>query len=352
MKNGDPHFATEFIATTPGLSATRWLAFVLGSHPDVFIAHGHFPLSSVVQTEFKLEKSKGDVDSLTIGNEMSDFYRTSSLSDVFAAYFAIKPDARAYGNIHSYTLHTLMQRVRNAAELNGINVLNVLRHPVSYIDSHFSLVRSSEQYPRLYRHYAEDVFPEAVREVPELLAMECPDYREFLAFAVSCFSVRNMARDFSHKWRRHMRMELLTTDVQALKTFCEGLTGLTYPYDRLGSFLRHGAINRHRHQGASTEPAAIYESWAPWKKNLAFIVIPDKVLETFESEGYDLDMLRQDLPSKDPRKRSLPTLFDRLSGMDESHPLAAMKFKQRRPRLNQYKERARQMMRAVYSFTK
>src|SRR5438093_3413716 len=191
--NAQPDFAARrFVVTTPGLSATRWLAFALASHPEVFVAHGHFRLDSVASNNLEQEKEKGDLESLTVGNAAANFYRTHSLSEVFTAYRQIRPQARAYGNIHSYTLASLMKCIASPKDLEGTTVVNVLRHPVCYVDSHFSLVRSAERHPELYQHYLQNVFPSALAQFPELFLIDCPDYREFVAFAVSCVSVYQM----------------------------------------------------------------------------------------------------------------------------------------------------------------
>src|SRR5689334_7225686 len=73
----------RFLVTTPGLSATRWLSFVLASHPDVYVAHGKHSLESVVERRFDRERQQGDTASLTLGNVMSEFYRCRSLGEVF-----------------------------------------------------------------------------------------------------------------------------------------------------------------------------------------------------------------------------------------------------------------------------
>jgi hypothetical protein len=329
MDSGKQSAVTRFIATTPGLSATRWLAFILASHPDVFVAHGHFPLDSVFRNHFRDEKEKGDLPSLTIGGDMAPFYQSRSVAEVFDAYSALNPDARAMGNIHSYTLDVLMHRVEKPEELDDISIVNILRHPVSYLDSHFSLVRSAEAHPQLYRHYAENVFSDALRRFPELFLLDCANYREFLAFAVSCLSVCNMERDFNYahfRQLRHFRMELLTADARSLQDFCETLTGFNYPLDGLEFFIVEGPINRHRKGRPSTDPQTIYSAWPDWKKDMAAMMISSNLLDRFEEHGYDVGMLRSEATteiSKDV-KPAVPCLADRLRVIDEHHPMLAL----------------------------
>ncbi len=316
----------QFIATSPGLSATRWLAFVLGSHPDVFVAHGKFPLGSVVQTNFQEEKEKGDLESLTIGNDAATFYNSSSLREVFSAYREIKRDARAYGNIHTYTIQALMRLIDRPDELDQFRVVNVLRHPVSYIDSHFSLVRSAENHPELYRHYVENLLPLSLQQFPELFLVDCASYREFLAFAVSCLSVCNMAHDFDYAQFEHFRMESLVANPKELKRFCETLTGLAYSLDQLHRFIVEGPINRHRRSNASMDPQVIYSSWPDWKKDMAAIMIPDTVIDEFQKQGYDIEVFRwsEAKSTHTGESKRLPCLADHLKVMDEQHPLLTL----------------------------
>jgi hypothetical protein len=186
----------------------------------------------------------------------------------------------------------LINTVGTAEALAGISTLNVLRHPVAYIASHFSLVRASENHPNLYRHYTDVVFRQALEEFPELFLLQCTDYREFLAFAVSCMSVRDFAHDFIHQQFSHVQMEILTTQVEALQSFCTELTGLAYSKSTLQTFIEKGPINRHRKSSSDNQAREIYDGWATWQHDMAHIMIPSDVLDKLEGIGYDISMLR------------------------------------------------------------
>src|SRR6516164_4176910 len=82
-----------FAVTNPGLSATRWLAFVLASNKDVFVAHGKHQLDSVIGGDFQREKAMATVDSLARGNDLRDFYESRSLEDILAHYKQVMPGA-------------------------------------------------------------------------------------------------------------------------------------------------------------------------------------------------------------------------------------------------------------------
>jgi GT2 family glycosyltransferase len=315
-----------FAVTTSGLTATRWLTYVLASHSDVFVAHGHCALDSVIDGDFRKEKETAGLESLTRGNEARGFYDSHSLEEVLAAYQAIKPQARACGFVHSYTMHTLIQAARSPAALADLRIMNVVRHPVNLIASHYSLVRSAEIHPPLYRYYVDDVLPQALQQFPELFLIGCPDYRAFLAFAVSCRVVNNLILDMCYPGIRHLKMETLTTQAPALCDFCENLTGLPYAAATVEAFIRQGAINRHRPGTSSRCPRSIYASWAPWQQDMAHTMISGVVLHWLEGMGYDLSMFRDKAkPAGAAASDSVgaPCLGDCLRSLDARHPLLA-----------------------------
>ncbi|MBM4070481.1 MAG: hypothetical protein FJ271_16225 [Planctomycetes bacterium] len=312
-----------FGVTNPGLSATRWLAHVLGAHPDVYVAHGKHALDSVQREDFEKAKETAGIDSLVRGNDMAGFYAASTLEEVLTRYQEEKPAARAFGFVHSYTVHTLIRAARHAETLENICIQNLVRHPITYISSHYSLVRQAERYPKLYAHYVGCVFPEAVKEYPELILLECPDYRAFVAFVVSCFGVANLIRDLAYPRIRSVRMEKLTSDLDALRNFCEELTGLPYSADMISGFIRQGAINLHRTDKERKGPNDLYQGWEVWQRDIAHVMIPSTVIDWLENMDYDLSMLRG--KSNDGRRSGTlaPCLGDQLRALDAKHPLLA-----------------------------
>ena len=316
-----------FAVTNPGLSATRWLAFVLASNKDVFVAHGKHQLDSVIGGDFQREKATATVDSLARGNDLRDFYESRSLEDILAHYKRVMPEARVHGCVHSYTIHTLAEAAQSPEILAQIRVRNVVRHPVAYLASHYGLVRAAEKFPRLYQHYVENSFPDALQQFPELFLLPCPDYRAFVAFAVSCVSVANWVLDLSYPGFRHTKMEMLTTHAETLQEFCEDLTGLPYEPAALHEFIGLGAINQHRPGASSGHPHEIYAGWQPWQQDMAHLMIPNTLLDWLEDIGYDLPMFREKClratVASEANRTQVPCLGDYLRSLDQRHPLLA-----------------------------
>jgi hypothetical protein len=322
-------FSPRFFAvTSPGVSATRWLAYVLAAHDDVYVAHGKHPLDSVVRGHFNQEKQNTDLDSLLRGNAMRAWYEEQSLEEVFVRFQETKPQARVFGCIHSYTLDSLIRAARNPQTLSNIHLLNLIRHPINYIASHYALVRSAEKHESLYQHYVERVFPQVLQEFPELFLIPCPDHRAFLAFAASCFGVANLIRDLAYPGVRTVKMEDLTTQPEVLQGLCQELTGLTYSRESLWAFIRRGAINKHRSPNSSNDPHAIFANWETWQQDMVQMMIPGTVLDRLEEMGYDVTMLHGQ-PSKSSTAYAAASdppvlcLADHLRNGDQQHSYLA-----------------------------
>ena len=307
-----PAEARKFLVTSQGVSATKWLAVALASHPDVFVAHGKHALDAVVSGDLARESRLSDRESIASGNVLAAWYAATSLEEVFAAYARVKPDARAIGSIHSYALHGLIERPDTAASLGGVHVVNVVRHPVTYIASHAALVRKAHVSPDLRRHYETDMLRAALAKVPELALVDCPDLQEFVAFAVSCFSAANLARDLAAPGIGHVRMEELTASLRSLRAWCEAVTGLEYANGPLERLMAGGPLNRHRTSTRPASPDEVFRAWAPWQRDVFTLMLPPSLLDQAESLGYDLSMTREHAAAATPRGGDTPCLADRL----------------------------------------
>ncbi len=290
-----PH---HFLVTSRGASATRWLSFALASHPGVFVAHGKHYLQSIRDGHFETERRNDDTASLALGNVMSDFYRCRSLDEVFDIYSHLQPAAQSCGNVHTYQLEELHSRFGLVNSPSGIRILNVIRHPVTYIASHAGMVRSARHYPALVKPWRMG-FERALKQHPELRQIEHHDAENFEAFIVSCQSVVQCVADLRNRKVLHIQMEELTSDVDCLLWCCEFLTQLSYDRKRLAGFVHDGPINRHRQATAPVAPDDVYNQWEPWQRTAAAIMLPNELLKQFEAEGYDVAMLW------DERRRSV-----------------------------------------------
>lgn len=292
---------SRYLVTTPGASATRWLSFALASHPDVYVTHGKFALDSVSRQGLDEEHRQGDRGSLTRGNELREFYAVRTLDEIFAAYREAVPSAAVHGNVHTFTIGELLQREENGESLEGIRIVNLVRHPIAFIESHTALVKSAEAQPDLREHYRR-VFREAVEFCPEALLVETDQPLEAMAFVVSCYAARQTALDLACARWPNARMEDLTTDVAALSRFCRDVTGLQYPAAELERLVNSGPINSHRakprprmdasrliHPGPRrAAPAAAWHEWPAWRRDVFALFVTPELFDLWEAAGYDV----------------------------------------------------------------
>ena len=286
-----PAMPHRFLATSRGASATRWLSFVLASHPRVFAAHGKHCLESIMRGQIDCECRQDDTASLTLGNLMSDFYRCRSLNEVFETYGYLHPGTQACGNVHTYQLAELCRRFDPFDDLTNVRIVNVIRHPVMYIASHTAMVQSGRKLPMLREPWTQE-FHQAMETHPKLRLIEHDNDGHFEAFIVSCQSVAKWAADFGDHGVPHVKMEEVTSDVDRLAWFCEYLTRLPYDREKLAAFIENGPINRHRSASAETTPHSVYGQWQPWQRSAAAVILPAELLERLQAEGYDVTMLR------------------------------------------------------------
>ena len=278
---------SRFLVTTPGASATRWLTYALANHPDVYAAHGKFALDSVSNEGISNEKRTGDHGSLTRGNELQEFYAARTLDEIFEAYRAQAPAVTVWGNVHTFTISALLDREEDGQSLEGINVVNLVRHPIGFVESHTALVKSADEQPDLSVHYRRQ-FCDAVEFCPEALLVQTDQPLEAMAFVVSCYSAMQAAQELKCNRWPVARMEELTTNATALQSFCQQLTGLSYSLEDLTQLVQGGAINSHRAKKTRVEPVETWRNWPAWKRDVFALFTTAEMFDLWKSAGYDL----------------------------------------------------------------
>lgn len=286
----------KFFVTSLGMSATRWLCFALRTRKDVFVCHGKHPLDSIINGSFNNEKEFDDLQAKGITNQRrlfgdinKEFYAKVSIKQIFETYKKIMPEAIAYGNVHAFTTVPLMNKINSDKKIKNIKVANIIRHPINYIDSHFAQVKSTtyEQFPNIYRHYNDNMFPNIIKRFPKIKQMKGDSDHEHMSFAVSCSGIDNMY-NFIFPQIPTVQMEKLTTEVSILKNFCEYLTQVKYSQNKLSQLIQQGPINRHKKKSSPSDPNKIYDSWEQWQKDIFHHMVSDSVINKFIEYGYQI----------------------------------------------------------------
>lgn len=289
----------QFIVTSQGLAATRWLCHVLAAHGDVYVAHGRHSLESIVSEGAKvrdLEDCNSSYDSLTLGIQLITFYETQTLAEIFTAYKTTMPSAKAYGCVHSFSLRTLIEKASSLSEnlTDNFKIVNLVRHPISYIESHIGLVKVARLHRLpIHQHYSETMFQNALSRYPELHLFEVPNTDDFIDFTVSCLSCVNQQQDFRYSSFSSIPMERITSNVEELTALCQYLTGLDFSDVGLDKLIQRGSINSHR-QNQANDPLEIYDSWETWKQDIVQILFNKSLLDSFSQIGYELPMFNKD----------------------------------------------------------
>ena len=285
--------ATDFSVTCYGLSASRWTSFVLASDPRVFVAHGTYPLDSIIKGNFEIERPIGketeNFDALQRGREAFSWIKSASLKALYARYREIYPDAEAYGNVHSFVPGELYAK----SDFNemSITVVNLIRNPIGFVDCHNAVVMHAKHFAELEQHYATMYTDQVLPYLEALGVLDMPCYATALdrAFLISCFSVIDQAKDIARYPLPLFQMETLTSDAGYLADFCRKVSGFAYNEATLDRFIAQGSINNHRSPQALREPKAIRAAWASHHQAAFDILVAQPYGEVFATAGYPLD---------------------------------------------------------------
>ncbi|TDO96248.1 hypothetical protein [Marinomonas balearica] len=288
----------NYCVTANGPAATRWLSFVLASNKRTFVAHGSYPLDSVVNGSYESEKALLSApinkDAVTRGREAERFIKTTPLKELYEHFKTEFPGFENYGCVHSFVLHELY----NKPEIHemDLTVFNLIRNPINYIASHTKLVTDAHLFAEeLHNHYSsffEKQFLEEFESFPE----QFPDFdsnnMEHRGHVLSCYTIKRQQQDL-HNFEGvidNILMEEMTSDIEYLKKYCEMITGLQYSYQSLESFISGGALNSHRRK-ASSKAEDTYTNWTKLQKDIFHHILDESDLCIYKKNGYNLDFL-------------------------------------------------------------
>jgi len=289
-----------FCVTANGPAATRWLSFVIASNPAVFVAHGSYPLNSVVDGSFQEEKEMLQLpinsDAVTRGRLAEKQVKRTPLKELYSLYKEDFPKYKTHGNVHSFVLHELHAK-EGLRELN-LNIYNLIRHPINYIASHTQLVMDADSYaPELRLHYELFFTKQFMKDFSNFNT----DFSEFdigdthlLGHLLSCYTIKRQQVDLNlYKGEiKNLRMEDLVSNSLILKDTCEKITGQLYDEDEVAKFISYGSLNQHRKsKRQSTEN--IYNNWSQQKKDIFNYILSPEDLSIYKENDYDLSFLSQ-----------------------------------------------------------
>jgi len=283
-----------FSIVSYGYSASRWVAFALASHPDVFVAHGTYALNSIMDGDPEAEREKGAsgdrLDPLTRGRTDLQL-KSSPLIELYHLYQQNYPQKKVYGNVHTFVPRELFYKPD--FDRMAPRVFHLVREPFAFVTSHTSGVIQAEAVPELKAHY-QGFFELFCERFPHIRECEWfdPTELEQKAFLVSCYTLFNLAQDIRRYGKQMMtiKMEQLTSDLRALADTCEQITGLSYDQTALEAFIQAGALNLHRKQ-RDTDLCA-YDTWQAWQQEAFRWVLSQELYNYLGDLGYPLPDLK------------------------------------------------------------
>lgn len=246
----------RFLVTSPGYTATKWLAWALDQAPHVLCNHsaGHDASDAEaydLQTLARLAAEKhGPRDEEPVPLFLEALERRGRELGV-----------EAVGNVHRYSLTALRKNEARFGIRHGATVINLVRHPVPWLESGAAqlgrlIVASPEVRRRVHRH--------ARRFAPQYDALAIPrePWPVDLAFCYLCGRLRRLVEEAVDD-ARHVRMEDVTADRGVLADVFQALTGQTADSEWLTRVLDRGRV--HRHRATALDPTQQLEAWEPWK---------------------------------------------------------------------------------------
>lgn len=246
----------RFLVTSPGYTATKWLAWALDQAPHVLCNHSAGHDASDAEA-YDLE---------TLARLAAEKHGARDEEPVPLFLEALERRGRelgvdAVGNVHRYSLTALRKNEARFGLRHGATVINLVRHPVPWLESGASqlgrlVVASPEVRRRVHRHARR------FARRYEALAIPRDPWPVDLAFCYLCGRLQRLVAEAVGDVR-HVRMEDVTGDREVLAEVFEALTGRAADPDWQTRVLDRGRV--HRHRVTDRDPAQQLEAWEPWK---------------------------------------------------------------------------------------
>lgn len=281
----------SFLVTSHGRTATYWLASALHLHEDVQCSHG--PALPPV-----LEFSTQPPDEFALqAHQCQDEFSKKSL-DAFFAELELASEKPIVGNVHAYAAHQLTTRPILFNPQREIAVINVVRHPLTRIESLARRVLHEARfsdYSRslLHEHFGSYVPKMVTDYLGENHAVDL-EIMENRAFLYAAFSVPHVdSMDFDTPIQ-HIPMERLTKDAEFFSWFfafvTQGSANLSGDY--LDKVMKSERMN---HQAPERPAVALYEKWPTWKKaTIQAISEWYGFTDSYSGLGYDFTFITEE----------------------------------------------------------
>ncbi len=126
-----------FVIASAGSAATRWLAASLNLHPDITCSGGGGELKDIMDFSRAPDAAETErIAEFNLRHFASSAGRPKMLSQIFAELKAYRP-AKIYGNVHLFSVTSLLHHLTLEPLPTTFPFANVVRHPVGRLETHF-----------------------------------------------------------------------------------------------------------------------------------------------------------------------------------------------------------------------
>ncbi len=303
-----------FIVSSHGWSASHWLAFNLARHPQIMCVHSSAALPADRHEPYDVSELLARKDFATIFAMLAKFregYAARGTLHPADLYRRMENESRGrplIGSVHTFRLRDLP---RVAAELDpperSLRIVNLIRHPVNLVNS------GAGQYELTFRldlnelqWVARRIVETGLDAFEQIAARHglYPGDLEVLSFFGACATLKGLAEDFAARdallaegvagYAGSVRQEDVTREPAVFRDMVDrlGAGAVDCSEAYLGEVFSDARRNVHNARSAPTEPAALFEHWAPWQREaFAFCLDRFALRAPYSAEGYELDMV-------------------------------------------------------------
>lgn len=275
-----------YVVCTRGCTASRWLSRSLEKLDGLECSHGTNALTDYESSEYTRDEL---IDCI----HQEWFERQSMPVDEFLRSNVRDGDKVYSGNVHRY------QVARHDAlfqQAPSIPVANVVRHPVTWLDSRTALFRFLMEFtPHVGQqlHYTIVTNFDALRPFSKEFGVSLTD-PEVMAFVANIAALYELEKD-ARLMERYptFAMESLCSDRETFTRLVLQISGgRRLPTgNELDSVFGSGRLHQHRSVPERSE-AETFAAWPAWKQRLsAPVLLCTGLAERYQSLGYDWSFL-------------------------------------------------------------
>lgn len=283
---GQPEY---FFVTSYGRTATVWLTRAINLHPNILCSHGP-ALAPIIARYGVPYTSQSVVDAQ---DSTLQFY-AQNLRQILAHLQQQKSDARWIGNVHAFSAQNLWLRAHTELNAPFFRTVNLLRHPVTRIDSFWRRWQQERSFHSPTTHWIATKAIQRLRYrniIKELrqyheVPLESFEERAFF-YAVMQTSIDD--RDL-RTGVRHIVSEKLVSDMEYFASMVKLLMGDSISLSEEYLHKVHYLGRQNAAEGYGRNPEQVFNEWQPWQRTLFMMFLRDHPgLKThYESLGYIL----------------------------------------------------------------